>query len=277
MLFRITTTAAERIRNQDPWLPTASLYRAASDAQWFPPPPPSAWLHSVMHLTIFAQLPDVLCAIDAALSCAGTAITVHRRAQAPDALKKSNMLNTTPWNATQPQNPTRRLSNTLPAAVATMLNINANIRNRTASKRFVVERPYWLPAMLAAVNDLDDVCDPAMLPVVEDKHWREQNPSIFEPAEDELIAWGLQRYGLHWEAIQATLLPAFEVHQVQVRAKNLTSARSLDNPVKRAKMRCDLVLYNCLLVVYVMSIFGCCWCDMDVDQRMQVDRPVDRP
>lgn len=234
MLFRITTTAATRIRNQDPWLPVSVLFRASSE-HWVPPPPPTAYLHSVMHLAIFAQLPDALCAIDAAVSAAGPTITVHTRAHAPPAVLKGAPLRL-PWHAAKPQQP--RLSSTLPDAIATMRNINANVRSRTAAKRYVVETPYWLPIMLAAMSDLDGVCDPALLPVVHDKHWHEQNPSLFEPAEDELIAWGLKRYGVNWETIQATLLPAFEVHQVRVRAKNLVSARSVDNPVKEAKTRC---------------------------------------
>jgi hypothetical protein len=54
----------------------------------------------------------------------------------------------------------------------------------------------------------------------------------FTAAEDNLMALGMVHYDKKWSVIQSKILPSKTLKQLQIRYKNLCSARAPDNPVK---------------------------------------------
>lgn len=54
----------------------------------------------------------------------------------------------------------------------------------------------------------------------------------FSDAEDNLLALGMKQHGKKWELIQEHLLPIKSPKQLQIRCKNLLSARAPENIVK---------------------------------------------
>ena len=54
----------------------------------------------------------------------------------------------------------------------------------------------------------------------------------FSDAEDNLLAMGMKQLGKKWELIQEHLLPVKSPKQLQIRCKNLLSARAPENVVK---------------------------------------------
>lgn len=54
----------------------------------------------------------------------------------------------------------------------------------------------------------------------------------FSDAEDNLLALGMKQHGKRWELIQEHLLPVKSPKQLQIRCKNLLSARAPENIVK---------------------------------------------
>ena len=53
----------------------------------------------------------------------------------------------------------------------------------------------------------------------------------FSDAEDNLLAMGMKQLGKKWELIQEHLLPVKSPKQLQIRCKNLLSARAPENVV----------------------------------------------
>ena len=54
----------------------------------------------------------------------------------------------------------------------------------------------------------------------------------FSEAEDNLLALGMKQLGKKWELIQEHLLPVKSPKQLQIRCKNLLSARAPENIIK---------------------------------------------
>ncbi|KAH9550582.1 hypothetical protein CY35_10G079500 [Sphagnum magellanicum] len=61
------------------------------------------------------------------------------------------------------------------------------------------------------------------------------NRMLFTDAEDELLAMGMITYNTDWLAIQQRFLPSKSVHQIFVRQKNRSCARSPENPIKAVR------------------------------------------
>jgi hypothetical protein len=64
----------------------------------------------------------------------------------------------------------------------------------------------------------------------------------FTAAEDNLMALGMVHYDKKWSVIQSKILPSKTLKQLQIRYKNLCSARAPDNPVKHWKKTGELAL-----------------------------------
>lgn len=55
----------------------------------------------------------------------------------------------------------------------------------------------------------------------------------FTPWEDNLLLFGLKKYGVgNWETIQSQLIPSKTSRQLQHRFKNMSCRRANDNPLK---------------------------------------------
>ncbi|XP_068642235.1 uncharacterized protein [Aristolochia californica] len=61
------------------------------------------------------------------------------------------------------------------------------------------------------------------------------NRVLFTDAEDELLALGLMEYNNDWKAIQHRFLPCKTKHQIFVRAKNRSSSKAPENPIKAVR------------------------------------------
>lgn len=95
-------------------------------------------------------------------------------------------------------------------------------------------------SVVAASRPLAPKVNPNLLPRV--PHVRIASDDFqlrWLPAEDELLATGILNYGINWELIHRTLLPAKSVKQITQRQKNLCNSTRFkgDNSVKTAKQR----------------------------------------
>ena len=57
---------------------------------------------------------------------------------------------------------------------------------------------------------------------------------LFSPAEDELLAWGIRKYGYDWERIRKEFMPCKTATTLFHRKKNRTAGRCGDNVIKQA-------------------------------------------
>ncbi|KAG9448661.1 hypothetical protein H6P81_008626 [Aristolochia fimbriata] len=58
---------------------------------------------------------------------------------------------------------------------------------------------------------------------------------LFTDAEDELLALGVMEYNNDWKSIQHRFLPCKTKHQIFVRAKNRSSSKAPENPIKAVR------------------------------------------
>ncbi|KAL6776707.1 DIV39 [Auxenochlorella protothecoides x Auxenochlorella symbiontica] len=96
--------------------------------------------------------------------------------------------------------------------------------------------PQWsrLPEDVAAAwAPIQEECaDPDLLPRPPD--YMVTSQMIFSPAEDELLALGILRFGYDWERIVAELLPTKTPSQLFHRKKNQTTSSARPNSIKEA-------------------------------------------
>ncbi|RMZ56373.1 hypothetical protein APUTEX25_004730 [Auxenochlorella protothecoides] len=103
--------------------------------------------------------------------------------------------------------------------------------------------PQWsrLPEDVAAAwAPIQEECaDPDLLPMPPD--YMVTSQMIFSPAEDELLALGILRFGYDWERIVAELLPNKTPSQLFHRKKNQTTGSARPNSIKVVGRRGDRV------------------------------------
>ncbi|KFM27069.1 Myb-like protein O [Auxenochlorella protothecoides] len=101
--------------------------------------------------------------------------------------------------------------------------------------------PQWsrLPEDVAAAwAPIQEECaDPDLLPMPPD--YMVTSQMIFSPAEDELLALGILRFGYDWERIVAELLPNKTPSQLFHRKKNQTTGSARPNSIKVVGRRGD--------------------------------------
>ncbi|CAI5482646.1 unnamed protein product, partial [Closterium sp. Yama58-4] len=86
----------------------------------------------------------------------------------------------------------------------------------------------------AALQPLAGAFDASLFPVVRPPLLHR---TIFSPAEDCLLAMGVEQLSTDWEAIHRRFLPGKTPHQISIRWKNRCSSRVPDNPIKRVWRR----------------------------------------
>lgn len=100
------------------------------------------------------------------------------------------------------------------------------------------DHPLWntLPQQVQDVFlDIKDYVDPRLVPKVPRvSRGKSGSNSLFSAGEDELLAWGLRKYGLDYGAIHAHLLPTRSVDQMKIRKKNACAAQAANNSIKQA-------------------------------------------
>lgn len=73
----------------------------------------------------------------------------------------------------------------------------------------------------------------------------------FSEAEDNLLALGMKQLGKKWDLIQEHLLPVKSPKQLQIRCKNLLSARAPENIIKYYRRNKELWELPTRIQVYV--------------------------
>ena len=73
----------------------------------------------------------------------------------------------------------------------------------------------------------------------------------FSDAEDNLLALGMKQLGKKWDLIQEHLLPVKSPKQLQIRCKNLLSARAPENIIKYYRRNKELWHLPTKIQVYV--------------------------
>lgn len=73
----------------------------------------------------------------------------------------------------------------------------------------------------------------------------------FSDAEDNLLALGMKQLGKKWDLIQEHLLPVKSPKQLQIRCKNLLSARAPENIIKYYRRNKELWNLPTKIQVYV--------------------------
>ena len=73
----------------------------------------------------------------------------------------------------------------------------------------------------------------------------------FTDAEDNLLALGMKQLDKNWELIQEHLLPVKSPKQLQIRCKNLLSARAPENIIKYYRRNKELWELPTRIQVYV--------------------------
>jgi hypothetical protein len=96
-----------------------------------------------------------------------------------------------------------------------------------------MQHPVWSalpPPAAAVVADVHPLLEPLLVPRAPEHLTSHQ--MLFCPAEDELLALGLQRYGYDWPRIWAELLPTKSLAQLKNRRKNRCAGNAPDNCIK---------------------------------------------
>eukprot|EP00898_Chlorokybus_atmophyticus_P006924 jgi/Chlat1/7232/Chrsp57S06763 len=97
--------------------------------------------------------------------------------------------------------------------------------------------PVMVPQRIAtAMRRFQDLFNPLLLPIRPAKKDFVKR-MLFTPAEDRLLALGIERFGADWRKIAQHFFPSKTEHQVAARQKNLCSSRAGDNVVRAAKLK----------------------------------------